>query len=58
MQELWRNSLTECQRETFIQSLEKKMKRYWKAAFAKDQSDLDQGKYNRSAIPKTDIKEE
>lgn len=57
MQELWRNSLTECLRETFIQSLEKKMKRYQKAVFAKDQSDLDQDEHNRSAIPKTDVKE-
>lgn len=33
------------------------MKRYQKAVFAKDQSDLDQDEHNRSAIPKTDVKE-
>lgn len=57
MRELWRNSLAECLRETFIQSLEKKMKRYRKAAFTRDQSALDQGEYNRSAVPKRDVKE-
>lgn len=30
MQELWRDSLAEGLRETFIQKLEKKMMRYWK----------------------------
>lgn len=33
------------------------MKGQRKAAFAKDQSDLDRDKHNRTAIPKTDVTE-